>query len=309
MAESLPEISVVVPIYNEQETVEELYQRITATMEALGRPYEIVAVDDGSRDQSVPILLRIRAGDSRLRIVRLFRNFGQTAALYAGFSAVRGQIVVMLDADLQNPPEEIPKLVAAIDEGHLMVNGWRENRQDGFIRKRISRIVNTVIARFTTLRVHDCGCSLKAFHRDVTDRLCQFSHHSRYLPADMGWLGVPIAEVKVSHSPRSKGTSKYGALKLVRTGFDLLTSVTTLPIQAVGILGWMVSSIGFFMGMLIGMKRIIWGNYDPFLTVIALFFLLMGVHMVAMGFVCEYIGRIYAEVQRKPYYIVKEIIE
>lgn len=304
-----PDISVVVPVFNEEPNLRELHRRVTQTLDALGRPFEIVAVDDGSSDGSVEVLKTLRAEDPRLRIVRLARNFGQSPALYAGFAHVRGRIVVMLDADLQNPPEEMPKLIAKIDEGYDFVSGWRTGRKDTFLRTLPSRLINFLVKRTTRAEMRDVGCSLKAFRREVTDLLIRFTHHSRYLPVDVAWLGVRSAEVPVDHVERAAGDSKYGIRKLVRTGFDLVTSVTAAPLQFFGALGWLFAGIGFLMALRVLYVRIVHGDQTMLETVTALNFILSGVTLIAVGLMCEYISRIYIEVQNRPYYIVKEIIE
>ena len=304
-----PDVSVVVPVFNEEATLEELHQRIAATMDAYGRSCEFIFVDDGSRDRSLAILDGLHARDPRVRVVVLARNFGQSPALYAGFAYVRGRKVVMLDADLQNPPEEIPKLLDKLDEGYDVVSGWRQRRKDGAFRKGVSRLLNAFVAKATGVGIHDYGCSLKAYQREVIDRLLLFTHRSRYLPVDVAWLGVRIGEIEIEHSERAAGQSKYGLFKLVRTAFDLLTCITATPIQIIGIFGWVFSSIGFFMAEVIGYKRLAWGHYHPMATVTALFFFLAGIQMVATGLMCEYISRIYTEVQARPYFVVREVIE
>ncbi|MBI1317961.1 MAG: glycosyltransferase [Candidatus Hydrogenedens sp.] len=299
-------ISVVIPVYNEEGNLPELYERVTRVMEEMGRPYEFIFVDDGSLDRSLRMMTEFRGRDKRVRVIKLLRNFGQTAAIYAGFSQVRGQVVVMLDADLQNPPEEIPKLVAKVDEGYQAVSGWRTIRQDKIHRKVVSRILNFFIAKLTRTNMHDWGCSLKAFSRDFVDRLNTLSHHSRYLPADVGWLTPNVAEVAVDHAPRRAGETKYTPLVLIRTGFDLLVSVTAAPLQAIGVLGWLLALLGFVIAFLIAGAMLF--GYDPglFTMIMALSFFLSGVQLIAMGFLCEYVSRIYVEVQDKPYFIIKE---
>ncbi|MDZ4859899.1 MAG: glycosyltransferase [Candidatus Hydrogenedentes bacterium] len=304
-----PEVSVVVPVFNEEPNIRELHRRLTETMEGLGRSFEIIVVDDGSTDGSVELLKAIREEDSRLRIVRLARNFGQSPALYAGFAHVRGEIIVMLDADLQNPPEELAKLIHKLDEGYDFVNGWRQGRNDSVARTLPSRFLNYLIKKTTNAQFNDAGCALKAFRRNVIEMLLRFTHHSRYLSVDVAWLGVSTAEVPVDHVERSAGTSKYGLRKLLRTGFDLVTSVTAAPLQILGALGWVFAGIGFFMAMRVAYVRVFQGDDRQLGTVVALFFILSGVQLIATGLMCEYISRIYIEVQNRPYYVVKEIIE
>jgi len=309
MTDSGPEVSVVIPVFNEESNLREMHSRVVATMEQAGRTFEIVAVNDGSTDNSYDLLKRIRADDDRLRIVHLARNFGQTPALYAGFANVRGKFVVMLDADLQNPPEEIPKLIEKLDEGYDVVNGWREHRQDSLFRRSASRVFNLCLTRLMHVRIRDCGCSLKAFRREITDRMSVLKHRSRYLPADIVWLGARMTEVKVEHTRRRSGESKYGLFELFRVSFDLITSISAVPIQLIGLGGLAFSLVGFGMGIRIGAMRLLRGNFDPLATVVALFFFLAGVQMIATFIMCEYIRRIYIETQQKPFYLIDEIIE
>ncbi|HNR31668.1 MAG TPA: glycosyltransferase [Candidatus Hydrogenedentes bacterium] len=307
------DISVVVPVYNEAPNLNALYQRIVATLDKLNRSFEIIAVDDGSTDGSLDFLRALQQRDPRLRVVRLARNFGQTPALYAGFAHVRGRMVVQLDADLQNPPEEMVKLIEKLEEGYDVVQGWREDRRDTLARRLPSRMLNRAISLLMGAKIRDLGCGLKAFRRDVVERMSGFTHHARYLPAEMLWLGVRMAEVKVEHRERAGGESKYGLFSLLRLNFDIISSISTAPIKIIGLVGGLLSLVGFFMGILIFVRRIIDVNYDPLAgsiaSVTALFFILAGVQMIATGIMCEYIGRIFVEVQNKPYYIVKEVIE
>jgi len=304
-----PEISVVIPVFNEAPNLKELYARVVAAMEPLGRTFEVVTVDDGSTDGSYEILSELQAADPRLRVVRLARNFGQTPALYAGFAHVKGRIILQLDADLQNPPEELVKLIAKLDDGYDVVQGWREIRQDAGMRRYASKTLNGIVSWATGARIRDLGCGLKAYRREVIENLRRFTHHSRYLPAELVWLGVRIAEVKVEHRERAAGEGKYGLWTLLRLNFDMIASVTTAPIKFVGMLGLLLSGIGFGMGALILAKRIVFGNFNPFVTVTALFFIMGGLQLSATGLLCEYISRIFIESQNKPYYIVREVRE
>jgi len=310
MTDSRPEVSVVIPVFNEESNLREMHSRIASTMEQAGRTFEIVAVNDGSTDNSYDLLKQIRADDDRLRIVHLARNFGQTPALYAGFANVRGKFVVMLDADLQNPPEEIPRLIEKLDEGYDVVNGWREHRQDSLFRRSASRVLNLCLTRLMKVRMRDCGCSLKAFRREITDRMSVLKHRSRYLPADIVWLGARMTEVKVEHTRRRSGESKYGLFDLFRVSFDLITSVSALPIQLIGLGGLVFSVVGFGMGIRIAIIRLFdLVEFNPLTTVVALFFFLAGVQMTATFIMCEYIRRIYIETQQKPFYLVDKVIE
>ncbi len=306
MDSTTPEISIVVPIYNEEATIERLIERMTTAMTAFGRPYEIIAVDDGSRDKSALMLKDISARDPRVRLIRLSRNFGQSPALYAGFSKVRGKYGVMIDADLQNFPEDIPLLIRKLEEGYDMVNGWRAERRDSLPRMLFSRMLNWYIQRITKVPLHDYGCALKAFRRSLIDQMGDFTHRCRYLPVDMAYLGGRIAEVRVQHAERKDGVSKYDAFKLIRTAFDLITSITSEPLQYIGLMGWLFAFVGFGMGIRVASIRIMRGDLLQLESIVALFFVIAGVQLVATGLMCEYISRLYVEVQRKPYFVIAE---
>lgn len=309
MATEAPDLSVVIPVYNEEPNLREVIGRTAAALEKLNRSFEIVAVDDGSSDGSVALLEELQRDERRLRIVKLMRNFGQTPAMYAGFSHVRGRLVLSLDSDLQNPPEELAKLIAKLDEGFDVVQGWRESRQDSAFRRYASKAMNAIVSWSTGIHLRDLGCGLKGYRREVIDQMVRFSHHSRYVPAEIVWLGVRIAEVQVAHRERAGGESKYSLWTLLRLNFDMIASVTTAPIKFIGLVGWVLSLVGFGMGGLIFAKRLIYGDFNQMVTVTALFFTLAGVQMIATGLMCEYMSRIYIEAQNKPYFIVKEVVE
>ena len=309
MQEAAPDISVVIPVHNEEQSLPELLERLSATLEALGRPFEVVAIDDGSKDGSLAVLKDLRNRYAWLRIIRLRRNYGQNPAVFAGFAHARGNMVVMMDADLQNPPEEIPKLIAKLDEGYDVANGWREHRCDSAFRIWASRLINFIVARITGVHIHDYGCALKAFRREVIDDLGRLKHHSRYVPAEIACLGVRVGEVKVAHCERTTGESKYGLRLLFQVGFDLLTSLTTIPLQIIGLVGWLFAGAGFVIAIWIAAQTIVVGGFSQLGTVMALFFFLTGVQLIAVGFMCEYVSRIFIEVQDRPYYVIHEIIE
>ena len=309
MSIDTPEISIVLPVFNEEESLEELYKRITATMEAHAKAYEVVAVDDGSVDRTFTILQEIREKDKRWRVARLTRNFGQSAAIYAGFSLSCGNYVVMIDADLQVYPEDIPLLLEKLEEGCDMVSGWRTNRKDNPFRKVMSRLLNLYTERVTGFPVHDHGCSLKGFRRPMVERMVAFTHRCRYLPVDAAMLGGKIAEVPVRHQARPHGSSKYGLFKLFRTAFDMITTITTMPLQVISVVGILFSFLGFAMSARVLYYRLMYGNLLTLETVIALFFFLAGVQLFATGLMCEYVGRIYIETQRKPLFIIEKELE
>lgn len=306
MPEPSVNISIVIPVFNEQDNLMELYRRLVDTLEGMDRSFEIVAVDDGSTDDSFKILKEIHEQDNRLRVLRMVRNFGQSPALYAGIACAKGEVVVMLDADLQNYPEDIPKLVEKLEEGYDMVSGWRAGRKDSLFRRIMSRALNAFVAKITKAPLHDHGCSLKAFRRELVEYMGLLSHRCRYLPADITSLSASVAEVKVRHDERARGESKYSYFKLIRTAFDMVTSITSLPLQIIGFAGWCFAFIGFAVGIIVGGRRILLGDELGLASIVALFFFLAGVQMVTTGLMCEYISRIYVEVQRKPYYVIRE---
>jgi len=309
MSADTPEISIVLPVFNEEESLEELYKRITATMEAHAEAYEVVAVDDGSVDRTFTILQEIREKDKRWRVARLTRNFGQSAAIYAGFSLSCGKYVVMIDADLQVYPEDIPLLLEKLKDGCDMVSGWRINRKDNPFRKVMSRLLNLYTERVTGFPVHDHGCSLKGFRRPMVERMVAFTHRCRYLPVDAAMLGGKIAEVPVRHQARPHGSSKYGLFKLFRTAFDMITTITTMPLQIISVVGILFSFLGFAMSARVLYYRLMYGNLLALETVVALFFFLAGVQLFATGLMCEYVGRIYIETQRKPLFIIEKELD
>ena len=305
-----PEISVLFPVFNERANLERLHAELIDAMEPLGRPFEMLAVDDGSTDGSFEELRRIRERDPRLRVIRLARNFGQNPALYAGFAQVRGQIVVTIDSDLQNPPSDIPLLVKALEEGdHDIVQGWRQQRQDNPFRKAASKGVNKLVSRIAGSQINDLGSGMKAYRREIIERMCLSSHRSRYIPAETAWLGVRVGEVKVGHRERGAGESKYGLAKLLKVNFDMIASISTAPVQLIGVLGLVFALVGFGMALRLTYVRLFIGNLSDFQTVAAIMFFLAGVQMLCTSILCEYVSRIYIEVQGRPYYIIGEVLE
>ena len=309
MSSDTPRLSVVIPVFNERGTLDELFRRLSAALAEQSGGYEIIAVDDGSTDGSREILRGMHEQDPRIRVVFLSRNFGQSPALYAGFSRARGQYIAMMDADLQNYPEDIPRLVAKLEEGFDMVSGWRSNRKDSFFRTAASKLLNRYINSITRVALNDYGCALKAFRRELVDHMLALTHRCRYLPVDAAALGGRVAEIEVRHDQRGHGESKYGLVKLIRTAFDLITSITAAPLQFIGLLGWLFAAIGFCMSLWVAYVRIAQGDINHMGTVVAIFFFLSGCQMVATGLMCEYISRIYIEVQAKPYFVVQEELE
>lgn len=302
-------ISVVAPVFNERDTLDELYSRLIRTLEGTGHSFEVIFVDDGSTDGSLDLLRRLRAMDKRIRVLRLTRNFGQSAALYAGLAAARGTMNFIIDADLQVHPEDLPLLLERLESGADSVSGRRRNRRDSLFRRWASRALNWYIGRATGAPLHDFGCSLKGFRRHVVDAMVAMPHRCRYLPAEMALAGGRIDEVWVNHSERIRGQSKYGLLKLIRTAFDLITGLTDAPLRLVSVAGVIFSLAGFAMFLRVLWVRLTHGNMLQVESVIALFFLFSGVQLLAIGLLCAYIGRIFIETQGKPLYIVREELE
>jgi len=304
-----PNISVVIPIYNEEASLDRLYMELTEAMEAYGRSYEVIAVDDGSCDASFSVLSKLHARDSRWRIVRLMRNFGQHPATYAGFERARGAVIVTIDADLQNPPSEIPKVVEKVEEGYDVAQGWRRQRQDHPVRRALSRAINGLVSRLTGIATRDIGCALKAFRREAALHLAANSHLCRYIPAEVAWHGLRVGEVEVAHREREQGESKYGLFALLRVSFDMVASISSLPIRMAAPLGLLFGLGGLLMSARVVYFRLVYGDVNQMGAVVAIILLLAGAQMFATAVICEYISRIYIEVQRRPYYLVRESLE
>jgi glycosyltransferase involved in cell wall biosynthesis len=306
-----PEISVVVPLYNEAPNVEELHRELSASLARLGRPYEILLVDDGSTDGTPEGLRRIEAGDPHVRVLRLRRNFGQTAAFSAGFDHAQGDVVVTSDGDLQNDPADIPALVAKLEEGFDMVCGWRRDRQDPAAKRVPSWFANRLISWSTGVHLHDYGCSLKAMRADVAKGLRLYGEMHRFIPAVASWTGVSLVEMPVNHRPRTRGKSKYGLGRTVRVLLDLFTvkflgAYGTRPAHLFGLMGLVFGGGGFLILAYLSYIRLfadtaIGGR--PLLLLGALLFL-TGVILVSFGLVAELLVRTYHESQGKPIYVV-----
>ena len=302
-------VSVVVPVYNEEGNLPELLQRLTAVMDGLGRPYELVFVDDGSRDRSLEILEAAgRERPGRMRVLELARNFGQHQAILAAFENVTGDVIVTLDADLQNPPEEIPKLLAKFDEGYDVVGGVRQNRQDSFLRKAASRLVNRATTLITRMRLTDFGCMLRAYSREVVEEINRCDEASTFIPA----LGQSFArrptEVPVAHAARRHGESNYSLYRLIRLNFDLMTGFSLVPLQVFGLMGTAVAVGGVGFGLFLFVRRLIVGaEVEGVFTLFAILFTLLGIAMAGLGLVGEYVGRIYLQVRGRPRFRVRRV--
>jgi len=308
------DLSIVVPIYNEEESINALYENITEALSGTGIDYELILVDDGSSDHSYMLLKAIANDDSRIKVIRFRRNFGQTAAMAAGFDAATGRVVVPMDGDLQNDPTDIPRLLAKIDEGYDVVSGWRKDRKDTFINRKLpSMIANGLISKFTGVHLHDYGCTLKAYKKEVLEGINLYGEMHRFVPALASQVGAKVTELPVKHHPRMYGTSKYGISRTVRVVLDLMTvkfllSYSTKPIQLFG--RWGVYTL--FAGLLSGSATIYMKlfenmsmNRNP-LWILTIFLFFMGIQFIVLGLLGELNARTYYEAQGKPIYVVKE---
>ena len=306
---SAGKVSVVVPVYNEEANLEEFLRRLFAVLDALPRPSEAILVDDGSRDRSLEILERwAQARPDRRKVLELARNFGQHQAILAGFREASGDVVVTLDADLQNPPEEIPKLLGKFDEGYDVVGGVRRQRQDSLARRLASAAVNRITVAITRMHLTDFGCMLRLYSRDVVDEINRTDEASTFIPA----LGQSFArrptEIEVAHAPRTGGESAYSLYRLVRLNFDLMTGFSSVPIQMFGLLGTAVALGGIAFGLFLFVRRLIVGaEVEGVFTLFAILFTLLGIAMAGLGLVGEYVGRIYEQVRGRPRFSVRRI--
>jgi undecaprenyl-phosphate 4-deoxy-4-formamido-L-arabinose transferase len=280
-------------------------------MQDLGQPYEIVYVDDGSQDGTFDVLLEIHQRDAtHVRAIRLMRNFGQHPAVTAGFDHVAGEIVITLDSDLQNPPEEIPKLLTKLEEGNDVVTGWRQVRHDPWMRTLPSRFINWIIASTTGVKLHDYGCMLRVYRRHVVQLLNQCGESRRFITALTSWLGVNIAEVPVRHEAAGLRSSRYNYRRLIRMTLDLVTGYSLLPVHLVTALGLAMASLGIAAGLFLLGWRIVFGvNSSGLSSFVALLLVLFGIQLAGIGIIGEYIGRIYTEVQGRPYYLIRTVVD
>jgi len=311
-----PALSIVIPVYDEAESLGPLFSELGETLAGLDRPAEIVAVDDGSTDGSFERLVALASGDPRIRIVRLARNYGQTAALAAGIEHARAPVIVSLDADLQHDPADIPRLLALLDEGVDVVNGWRNPRRDPWLTRRLpSQIANRLISLVTGTRLHDYGCTLRAMRAPVAKELRLYGELHRFIPALAADLGARVAEVEVHHRPRTLGHSKYGLSRTLRVLLDLLTvkflsGFSTRPIQLFGLFGLVCAAAGLGLTAYLGFERIVLGVRlaNRPLVLLAILMAVVGVQFVSLGLLGEMLVRTYHESQAKPIYRVREVV-
>jgi glycosyltransferase involved in cell wall biosynthesis len=312
-----PELSIVIPVRNESHNISPLYDELTQTLGAFGRSYEIVAVDDGSTDDSFERLATIQARDPRVRVIRFRRNFGQTAAFAAGFAFARGRYVVTADGDLQNDPRDIPAMIALIERGNDIVCGWRRDRKDRFITRRIpSMVANRLISWATGVSLHDYGCSLKVFRAEIVKPLRLYGEMHRFLPAIASQMGVQIAELVVNHRPRRAGVTKYGLSRTIRVILDLATvkfllSYSTRPLQIFGLLGLVAGGLGTLITGWLAYVRLFQHQAiaDRPLLLLGVMLVFIGVQLVTFGLLAEVMARTYYESQNKPIYVIREVRE
>jgi len=306
-----PYLSIVIPIYNEADNLRLLYQRVTDALDKYGKPYEIIFINDGSKDNSYAILNELhQLRPTQIRVITFNGNFGQHMAIVAGFEKVRGEITITLDADLQNPPEEIPKLVAAIEAGHDYVGGVRKDRQDTKFRRYASKLNNFIRARMTGIVMTDQGCMLRAYKKHIIAAIVESKESTVFIPALAYNYASNPTEIEVEHSLRAAGESKYSLYKLLRLNFDLMTGFSLVPLQVFTLFGMLVSLCSTLFVVYLFLRRIIVGpEVGGVFTLFAILYLLVGIVLMGLGIVGEYIGRIYKEVRNRPRFIVREVTE
>jgi len=307
---------VVVPLLDEQDNIGPLYEQITQTLSP-GRSYEIIFVDDGSTDNSFEIMSELQKNDDRVRIIRFRKNFGQTAALSAGFDHARGDIVVAMDGDLQNDPADIPRMLEKLDEGYDVVSGWRRKRRDNTVTRLLpSMAANWLISRLTGVELHDYGCTLKAYRREVLAQTQLYGEMHRFIPAIASWSGASIAEMVVNHRPRSAGVAKYGLGRIQKVVLDLITvkflgSFSTKPIHIFGRLGIISAVASILLGLTVIYQKVNRGtdmSGNPLLLLTAVL-IIAAIQFILMGLLAELLVRTYHESQGRPTYVIREIVE
>jgi undecaprenyl-phosphate 4-deoxy-4-formamido-L-arabinose transferase len=309
---SAPEISIVIPVFNEAENLEELIKRCLAVCRRMSKPFEIILVDDGSFDRSADMITEAAAQHPG-EIVSVFfnRNYGQHAAVIAGFAQIRGSIVVTLDADLQNPPEEIPRLIKQIEAGSDVVGSIRLSRQDTLFRRWASALINLTIQKATGIHMKDYGCMLRAYRRPIVDAMLQCQERSTFIPVLANRFARKTSEIEVRHDRRSRGESKYSLWKLINLQFDLMTSMTTFPLRLLSFLGILVSCSGIGLGVFLLIMRLVFGTVwavEGVFTLFAVLFVFIGALFIGLGLLGEYLGRVYNEVRARPRYFIHHIV-
>ncbi|MGE0711091.1 MAG: glycosyltransferase [Planctomycetota bacterium] len=309
---SAPQLSIVLPMLNESQNLPSLFQRLWPVLDGLDLPFEIIAIDDGSTDQTLDMLLAERRRRPELRVRSFARNYGQHAAVMAGFQTARGEWIVTLDADLQNPPEEIPKLVQAFRDGYDLVNTIREARQDTVFRRYASRLVNHITRRWSGIKLNDFGCMLRGYHRRVVEPMVARQEYGTFIPAlGMLYARRPV-EIHVAHAAREAGVSNYSLLRLLRLQLDLTTSFSLAPLRLLFSLGGLIAAAGVGFGLFLLVMRLFHGPVwaaDGVFTLFAILFIFVGAQFVAFGLLGEYVGRIYQEVRARPTFLLRELDE
>ena len=305
-----PEISVVIPAYNEEESLRPLLKSLYPVMKGMERPFEIIFINDGSKDSTLGILYDLHLSHPEVRVIDLNGNFGQHMAIMAGFEHVRGDMVITLDADLQNPPEEIPRIVAKMEEGHDLVGTYRIGRRDPLFRKISSKLVNRLTNRIAGLSIRDYGCMLRGYRRRIVDIINISRETTTFIPAlGQKFASNPI-EIPVAHREREKGTSKYGLFQLIRLNFDLMTSFSIVPLQFVTMAGMLISLLSSLLVVYMLLRRLFIGpEAEGLFTLMAIQFMLTGITLFSLGITGEYVGRIYREVSRRPRYSIRKIFD
>ncbi len=305
-----PYLSVVVPVYNEEANLGALFERLILVLDAIGKPYEMIFTNDGSRDRSALLLEQFHNRyPDRVCVIDFNGNFGQHMAIMAAFEQVRGDVVVTLDADLQNPPEEIPKLLAGIEAGYDLVGGYRKDRRDTLFRRYASKLINSLRASITHIRMRDQGCMLRAYRREIIDNINASNETSTFIPALAYSFSANPTEIEVEHHARAAGKSKYRLYDLIRLNFDLMTGFSVVPLQMFTMFGIVVSIMSTLFVVYLFIRRIVIGpEVQGVFTLFAILYFLVGVLIMGLGIIGEYVGRIYQEVRRRPRFVIRRTL-
>lgn len=303
-------LSVVIPVYNEAANIDMLFTRLLPVLDGLGKPYEVIVTNDGSRDASQQKLAQHHAvRPDVIRVIRFARNYGQHPAIIAGFELSQGEVVVTLDADLQNPPEEIPKLLALIEAGHDVVGGYRAKRRDVAWRRWISNVSNLARARMTQIEMRDQGCMLRAYRREIVRLIVESRESTPFITVLAQYFANNPAELEVKHEERHGGTSSYNLYRLIRYNFDLVTGFSLVPLQLFTIFGLALSAASTLLVVFLALRRVVLGpEAEGVFTLFAILFFLMSVAITGLGLIGEYVGRIYMEVRQRPTYVIRDVL-
>lgn len=306
-----PYLSAVIPVYNEEDNLRPLFDRLVAVLDAIGKPFEIVFTNDGSVDRSSAILRELyERRPNEVRVIEFNGNFGQHMAIMAAFEYVRGEVVVTLDADLQNPPEDIPRLLDKIEQGFDVVGGYRRDRQDTWFRRNASRFINLIRARITRIEMRDQGCMLRAYRRGIVDNIATSGEVSTFIPALAYSFAANPTEIEVQHAQRAAGQSKYHLYNLIRLNFDLMTGFSLVPLQVFTMLGFAVSLFSALLVIYLLLQRIFIGpEVQGVFTLFGIMYFLVGLGIFGLGIIGEYIGRIYLEVRKRPRFVIREVLQ